>query len=385
MNIGHTQQGVTLIELMIAMLISLILLGGVIQLFIGSKKSYQISASISRLQDSARYAALILQQDIRMAGYLGCNSRGSKVFNPSQSVASTELLVNTAYDANSASMNKRYTLAGGLQGWEAQDTSDGEYSVMHEDATQDMATSNQWTSSAKSNDGTGPASVYVGTDSLPRSDALRIWQIVGEPARVTAINGANIRLSVNPGIDDGEMLLLTDCSSVDVVRACDISGRSGNINVSTNGCSGVTNDNALITQPGAFAFALVGKTYFVGRRIDNDPQSTATLYLREWRDPTRATAQPLLEDVESLQLLYGEDTDVLDPDGIANRYVSASAVADWSQVVSVRLELLMQSERADLLTNSQTFSFNGKPDVVGNDGRLRYAFVTTISLRNRAQ
>ena len=87
--------------------------------------------------------------------------------------------------------------------------------------------------------------------------------------------------------------------------------------------------------------------------------------------------------MESIQLLFGEDTDA-SPDGIANRYVTAADVTFWVNVVSVRIELLMQSERTDLVDGGQTLTFNGAT-FTATDGRLRYPFVATVSLRNRSQ
>ena len=45
---------------------------------------------------------------------------------------------------------------------------------------------------------------------------------------------------------------------------------------------------------------------------------------------------------------------------------------------------LQQSDRTDLVPGSQGFNFNGAA-VTGADGRLRYPFVTTVSVRNRSQ
>ena len=45
-----------------------------------------------------------------------------------------------------------------------------------------------------------------------------------------------------------------------------------------------------------------------------------------------------MEGVESMEILYGVDTD---GDDAANYYVTADAVADWAQVVSVRVSLLV--------------------------------------------
>ena len=74
MNIAsrRTSQGLSLIELMIALLIGTILLLGVVQVFGASRTAYQLSEGMSRTQENARFALDYLQRDIRMAGHFGC-------------------------------------------------------------------------------------------------------------------------------------------------------------------------------------------------------------------------------------------------------------------------------------------------------------------------
>ena len=70
------QTGMTLIEIMIALLIGAFFLGGVIQIFIGSKQTYRMQEGLSRLQENGRFALDFLSKDIRMAGFMGspCNN-----------------------------------------------------------------------------------------------------------------------------------------------------------------------------------------------------------------------------------------------------------------------------------------------------------------------
>ncbi len=66
------QTGLTLIEIMIALLIGAFLLGGVMQIFINSRQTYRMQENLSRLQENGRFAMEFLAKDIRMAGYWGC-------------------------------------------------------------------------------------------------------------------------------------------------------------------------------------------------------------------------------------------------------------------------------------------------------------------------
>ena len=68
------QRGLTLVELMIAMLLGLFLLGGLLQIFISSKQTYKMQEALSRLQENGRFAIDFMARDIRLAGYKGCSS-----------------------------------------------------------------------------------------------------------------------------------------------------------------------------------------------------------------------------------------------------------------------------------------------------------------------
>ena len=61
--------GFTLIELMIAMLIGLVLIGGVIIVFLSAQQAIAQAQATSRLQENLRFASDFLVRDIRNAGF----------------------------------------------------------------------------------------------------------------------------------------------------------------------------------------------------------------------------------------------------------------------------------------------------------------------------
>lgn len=63
------QTGLSLVELMIAMLIGTFLILGVTQIYIDNKKSYIFQQSQSENQEGSRYSLLFLQQELAKAGY----------------------------------------------------------------------------------------------------------------------------------------------------------------------------------------------------------------------------------------------------------------------------------------------------------------------------
>lgn len=68
------QNGLTLVEIMIALLLGAFILGGVLQVFVGAKKSNKMQDALSRLQENGRFAMEFIGRDIRMADFRACIS-----------------------------------------------------------------------------------------------------------------------------------------------------------------------------------------------------------------------------------------------------------------------------------------------------------------------
>jgi type IV pilus assembly protein PilW len=60
----------------------------------------------------------------------------------------------------------------------------------------------------------------------------------------------------------------------------------------------------------------------------------------------------------------------------------AVTTANWPNVVSVRISLLVQSPEDNLVDAPQTYTFNSVTTTPA-DRRLRHVFTSTIGLRNR--
>ncbi len=68
------QRGLTLIEIMVALLIGSFLLAGVIQIFIVNKQTYRSQENLSRLQEDGRFALDLLNRYLRLTGYTGAET-----------------------------------------------------------------------------------------------------------------------------------------------------------------------------------------------------------------------------------------------------------------------------------------------------------------------
>lgn len=93
-------------------------------------------------------------------------------------------------------------------------------------------------------------------------------------------------------------------------------------------------------------------------------------------------AQVLVENVEHLRILYGEDTDA-DGSASVNRWADANEVTTWDNVRAVQIGFMLRSENPLFLdSQSRTYTLLDQT-ITENDGRLRYVFSFTVALGNR--
>ena len=102
--------------------------------------------------------------------------------------------------------------------------------------------------------------------------------------------------------------------------------------------------------------------------------------------------EEIAEGVEDLQLLYGVDTNT---DLSADKFVAASSVtaAEWANVVSVRVNLMLRSVATNVSPEANTTYpvsqiplLNGAPPAIAaaTSRAFRRVYTETITLRNRA-
>src|SRR5512134_4024499 len=75
------QSGVSLIELMVAMIIGLFLMLGAVTVYNQSRTTYRASEGVARLQEVARLALDVIEADVRMANFWGLNSHADYIVN----------------------------------------------------------------------------------------------------------------------------------------------------------------------------------------------------------------------------------------------------------------------------------------------------------------
>jgi len=67
------QNGLSLIELMVAITIGLLLLSGVFTIFMSNKQSYRVQENMGRVQENGRFAIDLMARTLRMTGWQGDN------------------------------------------------------------------------------------------------------------------------------------------------------------------------------------------------------------------------------------------------------------------------------------------------------------------------
>jgi type IV pilus assembly protein PilW len=84
--------GVTLIELMVAMLLGLLVAGGIITIFLSTSNSNRVQTQLARMQEDGRFAIGRLNDDLAMASGIYCNNTGGIASVTSSKVALDGLL-----------------------------------------------------------------------------------------------------------------------------------------------------------------------------------------------------------------------------------------------------------------------------------------------------
>ncbi|MHB1936878.1 MAG: PilW family protein [Acidobacteriaceae bacterium] len=367
------EAGLTLIELMIAITLSLIIVGAVISLYITSQHLYRVQDNLSRLQESARYAMNTMARDLRMAGYEGCLTGHTPVHN--------DLNNTTGYQYNFSTPLEGYQFVSGS--WVP---------------TLDPVFTATLT----------PASPPGGVFTLDTASDI-VTVRLADPSQMLAVTqpsstSATLLVSLAGGTNpfySGEILLVTNCSGADIFQVT-AQPQPTSVSVTHNGGNSVSPGNvqaALSQNYGSDGevMPMSTVTYFVGTY--QAPGATTPDPPTLWRVDTTnippGSTQPLpmavASDVKQMTIYYGEDTD---GDGAANEYVTAQQIQSidpsMAHVVSVRVVLLFETGDDYLSRVPQTiqnYPIPGAPSpatFVATDHRLYRVFTMTVALRNRA-
>lgn len=323
------QKGLSLVELMVAMLVGLILTAGAIQIFISSRQTYRMQENLSRMQENARFAMEYLRRDIRMADYWGCIQE-PRVGAPGVIGSNIQNNLNSGGTFN-------FTFDEGISGTDGQ--------------------------------GSAPDSITL---SGSRDEGIRI-----ESPYMTT-NAAALHVNKNNGIEQGDILLVTTCSVGVIFQVSNANPSQSGELIHNKGDGGgkVEPGNAqkeFNQTYGADAtiFRVTSTRYFI-----DTSNGVPALFKQDMNNaPTE-----IVRGVENMQITYGEDTD---DDGVPNYFVPAGTSGfDIDRAVAIRVSLLMRSDDDNVTSRSIDYSYNDQT-VTPNDRYLRQVFTSTIAVRNR--
>ena len=303
---NQKQQGFSLIEVMIALVIGMVLLGGAVNIFISNNSVYRLESELSRMQESGRFLIDIMSKEIRMAGYNGCSSRGNVVPN---------VMANNppplAINNDNAVLG--YNGSGGA--WTP--AIPALVSIPMYDI-----------------DGVPTKDLVTNTDvlNIQRTDECGAyltgnWQVTNANIQVSAPNSC--------GFSQNMAVIVTDCANADVFQIVNTPNNSGPTATLTHSNSGNTG-NFMATNYGPDAHISVPRSNSFFIAVNDDGENS--LYMAEWsstdNDDTVNIADfsvyELSDGVQDMQILYGEDTG--GGNEYADTYVDASAVTDWSNI-----------------------------------------------------
>jgi type IV pilus assembly protein PilW len=334
---GH-QSGLSLVELMVSLVVGLILIYGVSEIYVNSKGTYNVNEEMSRMQESARFSFDLMVPTVRQTGYTGCVSLNSSTPNDIRKAPKDDFTTATVITGNEATSSTVWSpaLATGISG-----------------------------------------NVQGNTDVITVQSNLSCGaQLTGN----MGTTNANIQVSPNNtcGFVAGDPILISDCKTSDLFKATNVSKGASKTTIAHANSQNTTNRLSKLYFEDSELYKPTSTSYFIRTGASGLP----ALMSRD--NVAGAAAVELVEGVESMQVLYGVDTDAT-ADGVVNRYVKANAIPvsgnDWDKVIAVRISLLMRSVDG-VASASGSYTFDGVS--YGADRFIRQEYTSTVQLRNRS-
>ncbi len=334
------QTGFSLVEMMVAMTISLVLVLGVATIMISSKRSYNVQQDMARMQENARFAIEFLNKDLRMAGYFGCSGEIPGGLTP---LAGREGGTGLKSDAILVSFVE---------------TNQNAFSVVHS---------------------TNPTPLQEGT--MIFTPTVRGELFVGDTV-VASDCGSSEAYTISVISNNNQITLTRDG------RLCK------STTAAANGLCKDYNNNG--NSFGAEIRRVVTYRYFVAQTDDGGVSlfrdkdrdtNGGSLDINDVLDIDSQYVEELIQGVENMQIRYGVNSAVNNNANMVVQYQTADNVALWDRVVSVRIYLVVNTmkERFDKESDTQTYNvgeMNDEYEPPSNDHRRRTVFNTTVMLRN---
>ena len=320
---ARRQQGITLIELLIASTMSILVISSVITLYINSHHSARTQSFTNQIQENGRFSILSIAEDVRMAKYTGLNLFPERI--------------------NTNTVDGLVFGCGG-PGWAG-------------DIGQPLF--------AQNNSNPYSDSCIDMDNYKPGTDVLVLRHPESQPIASSAIKKNHLYLYTS--LHAGEIFSASEKSIVnsDVVSRNPSQEPTGIYKMSSNvyyirPCSDMSHGNA--------------------SKCDHLDDAIPTL-VRETLSTNNTITTPMVENVEDFQLSFG--LDISTPrDFTVDRYVNADEVTDWNRVMSTKIFLLIRSPNEVAGYNDSYTYVLGDKTMTPKDGYHRKLFTQTVFIRS---
>ena len=314
------QSGFTLVEIMVAMLLSLILGVAIVTVFVNNSHSFTQDDNVLRMQDDARFALQQVAFDLSMAGHY------AELLSPAAVTLDTSLTVgldcgpptatNWVYQTTQPATSESLSLIG-----------------------IDNVTSAQVVAGH---------SCFLADEVAPGTDVVSIKRVAGAEAGVFRDGAVYLRTNGTVGLLYRQPLTGTPAVSIALPRT-------------------EWEYRPAIYYIRQYAYDL------------GDGIPTLCRKVLGGAGPSMLT-ECIATGIENLQIEYGIDTS---NNGSPNVYMSAPTLADMQNIVSARIHLLARTTEIDVRhTNQKTFSIGNAPDYTPNDSFHRRVYSTTVAIQN---
>ncbi|MCL9685321.1 PilW family protein [Legionella maioricensis] len=344
------QQGFSLVELMVATVISLFISYAVLEIYLAQSQLHKVSNSQAVIQSTQNAIINLVTPIVRSTGFMGCGTLVTAISN-----------LNAGGPNPIATLNTNPIMIIGYSGGGAS------FTITQDNPANDGNVGN-WTPSLEP---TLAGKVQKGNDVL-----IVLGPAPGSfPLAITTIDPGSSFLVVQSSpatLTAGQFGAVSDCAKTVVFQITGVAGA----NINHNGGTG-TLENSSSTFPVSFAIGsqfipLQQTAFFVGQGAGGQSAlMRATLVGNNWN------IQPIVPGIEFMKVQYG-----IGSGGNITQYVSANAVPNWAQVYAVRIGFLIQGEVGSGTRASNQFTVLDTQVTVPADNRIRHVFEITINLRN---
>ena len=314
------QSGFTLVEIMVAMLLSLLLGIAIVTVFVNNSHSFNQDDNVMRMQDDARFALQQIAFDLSMAGHY------AELLSPAAVTPDTNLAI--GLDCGPA----------GVTNWAYQTTQ----------AATSQSLSVIGIDNVTSAQVVADHSCFLAGEVAPGTDVVSIKRVAGAEATTFRNGAVYLRTNGTVGLLYREPLTGTPAVPIALPRT-------------------EWEYRPAIYYIREYAYNLGDNIPSLCRKVLGGPA------------PSMLT-ECIATGIEDLQIEYGIDTS---GDGNPNVYMSTPTLADLQTVVSARIHLLARTTDIDVhYTNQKTFSIGNAPDYTPNDSFHRRVYSTTVAIQN---